>query len=770
MNWVFKTDLKTFFASPAVIGNRLFVTGADKGVFTDRGAVYCLDADTGGLVWKSRPYNFRASFSSPSVSGRFLVVGEGLHYTSDSRVFCLDVTQQGKVLWSYRTTNHVESTACLSQGRAYVGAGDDGYYCFALEPETNGRARVLWHATTDRCPDAETSPVLYENKVFVGLGLRGNALLCLEAETGRELWRVPTPYPVFTPPTVWSNRVFFGMGNGNFIETAAQAAAKELAELKAAGATEAQLSAAAGQLKAGGEVWCVDLAKPEIVLWKFKTSEVVLGAVAVADDGTLAFGTRGGEFFALTADGRELARQQMRVPILTSPAVTSNHVYFVTENGRLCALEHQTLTTAWETSLGSTGPFLSSPTIAHSHVYVGSQEDGLLCLGQPATSEKAPVWAGAQGGPGRPGHVDNSPLPERGALVWRWPPASDGGDESLPVPRIVAPAALLAELIAVPIAGGARRGLLALINDAKTRLSPGEKWFYATTNGVWQSAALSRAATLREPAGHDASPTNTGPLLAFLVDGKVGDADRCLHCLDARTGLLRWRVPVAADASGEFVVIDESLVIQRGRQEVVCFDFNGQPRWQKPLGALRGAAAGGNDLAVVALVSAPRLLALDLPTGHELWDIEVEAVTGPVVDGGTVFLGTTNGLSARRLTDGSLLWQTAMVPPAQPLLVEGGLLTTVTRSNELVLIETTSGRVQAVIPGALAGLPPLLTRDAVVFATKDALLRVPFSQPKPQGWMATAWLGELSAPMVMAESAVYFATPTKGFIKTGRLK
>jgi hypothetical protein len=98
------------------------------------------------------------------------------------------------------------------------------------------------------------------------------------------------------------------------------------------------------------------------------------------------------------------------------------------------------------------------------------------------------------------------------------------------------------------------------------------------------------------------------------------------------------------------------------------------------------------------------------------------------------------------------------------------MLTTVTRSNELVLLEANSGRVQVVIPGALAGLPPLLTRDAVVFAAKDALLRVPLSQPKPQRWMATAWLGELSAPMVMAESAVYFATPAKGFIKTGRLK
>ena len=254
------------------------------------------------------------------------------------------------------------------------------------------------------------------------------------------------------------------------------------------------------------------------------------------------------------------------------------------------------------------------------------------------------------------------------------------------------------------------------------------------------------------------------------MDGKPGDANRHLHCLDAWTGLPRWRVPVAPDASGEFVLIDQSLVIQCGSQQVACFDFDGQQRWQQPLGTWRAVPAGGNDLAVLALASPPRLLALDLSTGRELWRVAVEAVTGPVVDGATVFLGTTDGVSALRLTDGSRLWQTPSVSPAQPLSVEGGMLATLTRSNELVLLEAKSGRVQAVIPGALAGLPPLLTRDAMLFATKEALMRVPFSQPKPQRWMATAWLGELSAPMVMAESAVYFATPAKGFIKTGRLR
>ena len=86
-------------------------------------------------------------------------------------------------------------------------------------------------------------------------------------------------------------------------------------------------------------------------------------------------------------------------------------------------------------------------------------------------------------------------------------------------------------------------------------------------------------------------------------------------------------------------------------------------------------------------------------------------MTSPVVDCGTIFVGTTNGIAARRLTDGAPLWQTTTATPAQPLLLAGSTLATITCSNELMLFDSQSGRVQATIPGVLAAQPPLLTRE-----------------------------------------------------------
>ena len=73
--------MKTFFASPAVVGNRVYVSSADKGPLRDRGAIYCLDADSGGLVWKAAPSGYVATFSSPVVAGQLpgLRRGAALH-------------------------------------------------------------------------------------------------------------------------------------------------------------------------------------------------------------------------------------------------------------------------------------------------------------------------------------------------------------------------------------------------------------------------------------------------------------------------------------------------------------------------------------------------------------------------------------------------------------------------------------------------------------------------------------------------------------------
>ena len=147
MIWNFRSpDGFGFTASPAVVGNRVYISAWLVSIKKE-GMIYCLDADTGALVWANAPDNYRPTFSSPVISGNYLVCGEGLHETRDARVVCLDIRPEakGKVLWTFETRNHVECTPAIDKDRVYFGAGDDGIYCLALEPGEGNQARMIWH-------------------------------------------------------------------------------------------------------------------------------------------------------------------------------------------------------------------------------------------------------------------------------------------------------------------------------------------------------------------------------------------------------------------------------------------------------------------------------------------------------------------------------------------------------------------------------------------------------------------------------------------------
>ncbi len=741
INWSYTADVKTFFASPALVGNRVYVTSADKGPLRDRGAIVCLDADTGAVDWTSAPSGYLATFSSPSIAGKYLVCGEGLHYTKTARVVCIDVTQRGKILWTYQTNSHVESTPCIDEGRVYVGAGDDGYYCFLLEPGTDGRAQLVWHAPRERCPDAETSPAVHDGLVFAGLGMEGKAVCCLDADTGEQVWRVDTPYPVFGPPTVIDGCVIVGMGNGNFIESAEEVKRKELDKLRKEGKSAAQLAAAEKTLGPAGEIWCL-AEKTGEVQWKFRAAATILGAVAAGKD-RLYFGARDGYVYCVSLAGKLIQKWNAHAPIVTSPAISGGYVYVVTETGSLYGLRADDLERVWETKLGFTGPFLSSPAVARGHVYVGSQQDGLLCLGVPGDQKQEVRWAGYFGGPGCGGNVDGQPLPEKGKYRWRFPQTEE--TDQVPDLKIAAPPACLNRMLYVPVHGG-RNGLLCLHEDQEGK-APSEVWFAAAPNGVTLSpAADSRA--------------------VFFVDGQEGDAGRNLHCLTAADGKEKWKLPVAPDAPADFVLTDEGGLIADGPRRLTAFDGSGRVTWQADCGGVCGMPVTSDAFVVVATDRPPALLVLDRPSGRALWRLSLDAAAtaAPLVRKNVIYLGTPQGVAALRLADGERIWETAGGRPAAPLVLAKNRLAYVSAAGQLVIVDLEEGRVEQTVSDAVPGIPPLAAPESFVYAGKKGLMSCTTSGGEPRSWMNSNWLGRLTCAPVMADSRIYIATDKKGLL------
>jgi outer membrane protein assembly factor BamB len=704
-----------FFASPAVVGNRVYIASANIGGFQKTGSIYCLDADTGAVVWSSAPSGYRATFSSPVVSGRYLVCGEGLHDTRDARIVCLDIHDGGKVLWTFRTSNHVECTPVIADGRVYVGAGDDGYYCLDLEPGLNGEPTVHWHKPGADYPDAETSLAVHDGKVYAGLGNTGKALVVLDAATGAELKRVPMPYPVFSPPSIADGKLYLGMGNGDYV--------------------------ASGE---GGEVRCLDLATHE-TLWSFALPRTVLGAVAVAGD-KLYFGCNDHHVYCLSRDGKLLRKPfNSHAPIKTSPAVTDEHVFVVNDAGNLFALDRHTLEPVFpDYRLATGGLFISSPAVARGHVYVGTQTGGILCVGKPASTKRVPYWPAPNGGAGVAGNADGSPLPKVGAVAWRF-------DE----PVAAAPA-VWDNTLYVPVAGPKRRGLLGLPLADADKAAPAPAWFFDAE---------------QEPHG---APVIVGNLIAFAA-GRHGSAERRLHFVDRHTGQHFGSHPIEPSSGAVLSATPHQFLVQDRVDNLTSFDAEGAKEWSVPLGRLIHAPASSATMILAAVVGPDAVVALDRATGAELWRVPLPGapLATPLLGKASFLLAALRGIEKRSLVNGERdeTWSAEGGLPSGEIVVAGEQLAFVNQQGEVVVLERSTGRATLTLPGAAVGTTPLASRGMALFAAPGRLMSFLLSDDFP---LAEPWVewpeaakDAVASGHVLSGGRLYAALGESGLVCVG---
>ncbi|MEX0704278.1 MAG: PQQ-binding-like beta-propeller repeat protein [Planctomycetales bacterium] len=778
-NWDFIRDgIKTFYASPAVVGNRVYITCADYGPLTDRGAIYAIDAGTGKLAWEYKAGGYRATFSSPSVAGKYLVCGEGLHYTRDARIVCLDLERsekerRGARLWEYRTASHVESSPCIANGRVYIGAGDDGIYCIELEPDEHGAPRVVWHLDGKDYLDAESSPLVADGKVYFGLGEGGKAICCVDAGTGKELWRIATPYPVFGCPAVAEGRLYIGMGNGNFVETAEQVRDKKLAALRDAGRPPEEIARERDALGPVGEVWAVDLATHEVA-WKFGVSRTVLGSVAIAGD-RLYFGSRDGHLYCVSKEGEEIRKWNSHAPMVTSPAVAKEHVYFVTQAGMLHCLDVESLQPVWEMRIDTGGMTFSSPIVADGRVFVGTSQNGFVSLGQPGRRESDPVWAGPLGGPGRSGW-DGSLVTERAAFAWRYPapPPRRSRAPEPEIPAIAVPPASIKKRIEREVDGNRetveaafvyvalqykdRQGIAALRLAADRGAAPELAWFHETPLAVTRSPA----ATVSD---------------VYCVTGAIGDKGRQLLCLDADSGAPRWQVELADDAPGQFTLADAGLLIADEYRSLSCIPFAesqgtpGKPLWKSvDTGHGYGPAVQHDQFIAASTGGGYRIL--DAPTGKLLRVAEVQGgVRGTLLVTGEdatarIWLAQSWWASDHRIHDGRSLAKVACGRRPSDFVLHDGTIACTNEAGEIVLWDAETAAEIARIPGARPQYPPLFADDVLLFvdAKGESVQRHDLRTGQTTRWMDTAWLGTITTPPILIDSHLYFATDQRGLV------
>ncbi len=175
------------YSSFACVGDRVYTCGtADK-----RQVLYCLEADTGKVVWKNafaeeyRDSQGDGTRATPTVDdGRIYILG------ALGKLLCANATT-GKEIWS-RQFHHKPkwgySGSVLIEGDlAIASAGNDEGALIALNKKTG---EPVWVSGDDPVGYATPYPFTFNDRRYV-VGFMSNSAIIADAKTGKQVWTMP---------------------------------------------------------------------------------------------------------------------------------------------------------------------------------------------------------------------------------------------------------------------------------------------------------------------------------------------------------------------------------------------------------------------------------------------------------------------------------------------------------------------------------------------------------------------------------------------------
>ncbi|XP_041646603.1 beta-alanine-activating enzyme [Cheilinus undulatus] len=283
--------------------------------------IQALDLTTGSLLWE-RVLGGRIE-ASAAVSRCGTLVGLGCY---DGCVYFL-CAASGETRWAFETGDAVKScpTVDLLTGLIMVGSHDGHVY--ALNPESK---RCFWKR---HCGGGAvfSSPLLLSSVRRLFVASLGGRLLCLNADSGEELWSISRGVPFFSSPNASSGHVLIGSVDGSICcySEEGKLVWRFLTEgpvFSSPCFTPDQQSVLCGSHD--GRLYCLNRADGSLV-WTFQTTGKVYSSPFVFDGSVVGWSgplvalasTDGAVWILDGEDGRMLTKFTLPGELFSSPVV-----------------------------------------------------------------------------------------------------------------------------------------------------------------------------------------------------------------------------------------------------------------------------------------------------------------------------------------------------------------------------------------------------------------------------------------------------------------
>ena len=317
-----QTKVSSTWLMPPMLADGMLYTGSGDGV------LYALNAETGEIMWSAE--GFEALESTGAIAGEIIVTG------GFSRLVRAFDRQNGNVLWTYRSGYPVQGSPLIVEDRVFI-ATDHAVYAMALQT-----GELIWQAATGN-ENAFMGAPAFDNGVIYTTG--GKLLLALDAETGKELWRVEKD-TAFLGVAVADQQVYVGNWDLN-LYAFDQSTGEERWKFKGKGQFWSAPAANGDVVYAGNidqYLYALNMQTGEL-LWSYKTGGDAVSEPLIADDvvyvsdSSHLFPRGPRHLYALNAlTGEELWMFESEGTFLPAPTLGDGVIY-VTSTGDVLALK-----------------------------------------------------------------------------------------------------------------------------------------------------------------------------------------------------------------------------------------------------------------------------------------------------------------------------------------------------------------------------------------------------------------------------------------------
>ncbi len=321
-----------------------------------------------GLAWA---YQTGAEIkAAPVIKDGRIIIG-----SNDGNVYCLDLF--GTLLWKFETEYAVEAPALIKKNTVYVGNLGGFFYAIDLlsgEKKWKHEASNQIMAAANYWKDGES--------LYILIGAYDFYLYCLEANTGRIVWKYEALDYINSVVSISGNKAVFGGCDGHLHVvdlTSGKAAQKtEVASYIAGSAVLESNLAFVGDYD--GKFWSIDFIEGEIN-WSFERESRELPYIASpAIIGSMVIAANRDRFvYCLDkSNGRLLWQRNTGSRVDASPVTDGKNALVANMRGDLLLLDVNDGSIVWTYELGS--GITGNPAVTDNMIVVGTMDGSVYGL------------------------------------------------------------------------------------------------------------------------------------------------------------------------------------------------------------------------------------------------------------------------------------------------------------------------------------------------------------------------------------------------------